>query len=72
MHISNPFTFLILKSAGGSINKSTGTLGAATIHSGPKISLEVNEYVSIGIYVSYLFLSVQNFILHLHNTEGYP
>lgn len=35
MNLSSPFTFLILKSAGGRIHKS-GSYGAATIHSGLK------------------------------------
>lgn len=39
MNLSNPFTFLILKSAGGRIHKSTGSYGAATIHSGLKKKL---------------------------------
>lgn len=56
MNISSPFTFLILKSAGGRIHKSTRIFGAASIHSGPKIGLEVNMHVSIGIKGTYLFL----------------
>lgn len=34
MNLSSPFTFLILKSAGGRIHKSTASYGAASIHSG--------------------------------------
>lgn len=36
MNLSCPFTFVILKSAGGRIHKSKGSYGAATIHSGLK------------------------------------
>lgn len=38
MNISSPFTFLILKSTGGRIRKSTGTFGEKTIHGGQKMS----------------------------------
>lgn len=55
MNISSSFTFLILKSAGSRIHKSTEIFWAATMYSRAKISLKVNGHVSLGIQGMYLY-----------------